>query len=42
LSPWKSLAKAAKQKQTDGGAAVSEAEVDAQMAKAPRLPELIV
>ena len=37
-----SLAKTAKRKQTGGWAAMSEAEVDAQMAKAPRLPGLIV
>ena len=37
-----SLAKAAKRKQTGDEAAVSEAEVDAQMGNAPRLPELTV
>ena len=37
-----SLAKAAKRKQTGDGAAVLEAEVDAQMANASRLPELTV
>jgi hypothetical protein len=37
-----SLAKAAKRKQTGDEAAVSEAEVDAQMANASRLSELIV
>ena len=37
-----SLAKAAKREQTGDEAAVSEAEVDAQMGNAPRLPELTV